>query len=195
MYENEYEEYMRSVLGYPTNNTYIGNSFPYRNSVKNQSYENLYPDIYKMLKPMVDKVCENYRNSTISNDVLEAMATEIYQNIESDINVVDINATVQEAESNLTRSNKGGTSNTSTSNSKDENLTRGCCGNPTLKDLIKILLLNQIINNNSNRPPRPPFNPYPPRPPMPPRPPFRDMENYGLYDNNMNGDFNSPYYQ
>jgi hypothetical protein len=179
MYENEYEEYMRNVLGYPTNNTYMCKSFPYRNSENNQNYESFYPDIYKMLKPMIDKVCENYRNSTLSKEVLEDMATEIYQNIESDINVVGINASVQETESKFARNGM----NIATTNEKEEKLTRGCCGNPVLKDLIKILLLNHIINNNTNRPPRPPFNPYPPRPP---RPPYRDLDNIGYYDNYYN---------
>lgn len=188
MYENEYEDYMRNILGYPVNaNTYMSNSFPYRNNTNVEHYENLYPDIYKMLKPMVQKVCNNYRGSTITDDTLESMATEIYNNIESDITAVNINVTTAEAGNNMVRSNNKSTSKVpANSKDNDEELTRGCCGNPVLKDLIKILLLNQLINNNHNRPPRPPRPPFNPYPPRPPRPPYRDFENSGYYDNYMN---------
>lgn len=62
---------------------------------------------------------------------------------------------------------------------------RSTPGNPILRDLIKILVLNQLINNRPPRPGRPPMPPPPPRPPYnrPPRPSFRDMD-----------DMNHPYY-
>ena len=62
-----------------------------------------------------------------------------------------------------------------------------------MKDLIKILLLNQIINNNNNRPPRPPA-PRPPYPPRPPRPMYRDFENQAYYNNNNYNNFINPNY-
>ena len=83
MYNNEYEEYMRSILGYPisnemnTYNTVYENTntfFPYRsgtNYTNENGYENLYPEIYKILKPMVTKICDNTRYESFSNDALE----------------------------------------------------------------------------------------------------------------------------
>lgn len=44
--------------------------------------------------------------------------------------------------------------------------------NKLLRDLIKILILNRLVNNN--RPPMPP--PMPPRPPRPPMPPHHRIE-------------------
>lgn len=199
MYENDYEEYMRSILGYPNNNNtyHQPTSFPYRNTINEINYDDLYPDIYKILKPMIKKICDNPNYRSITNETLEAMTTEIYNNIESDINLVNINITTSPNSSELTREAEkskninNNTRNTvnankvSSSSNKEE--TRQCCGNPTLRDLIKILILNQLLNNNANRPPRPPV---PPRPPIMPYPPFRDtsynyreLENPAYYGN------------
>ena len=64
---------------------------------------------------------------------------------------------------------------------------RGGPNNPILRDLIKILLLNQLIHNRPPVPGRPPF-PGPPRPPYnpAPRPPFRtdDSSDYSFYTDN-----------
>lgn len=186
MYNNEYEDYMRSILGYPiqnemnTYNNVYGNSasfFPYRSGVtyaNENNYESLYPEIYKILKPMVRKICDNTRYESISNDTLEIMANEIYSNVESDIDVINVNINTKEAETsgNFARKDMSVRQN----KTKDEN-SRNCCGNPTLKDLIKIMIIKQLIENNKNRPPI-----RPPRPPFP-RPPYRELENPAIYNN------------
>ncbi|MBP3707983.1 MAG: hypothetical protein J6J36_05190 [Clostridia bacterium] len=220
MYENEYENYMRSVLGYSSNNTtYNVNSFPYRsnNNIKN-NYEHLYPDIYKVLKPMVNKVCSNVRSMDISTEIIDDMANEIYNNIESD--TLDIRHSATGTENSL-KSNENGVreksdyrlkgnsdssckgANTASNNQRGNSSTignhksnssdsttdkntreqnRDCCGNPTLKDLIKILIITQLISNGQNRPPKPP-------PPYPPRPNYRDLESPPYYNNNLYGEF------
>lgn len=185
MYENEYENYMRSVLGYPINNTYNVNSFPYRqnnNFIKN-NYEQMYPDIYKVLKPMVKKVCSNVRSMDVSPEIIENMTDEIYNNIESD--TMDTTASNNHRANNRTTGDyKSGSSN----NTVDKNASadsRGCCNNSTLKDLIKILIITQLISNCNNRPPQPP--PYPPCPP--PRPNCREFEGSSFSDNNFYGGF------
>ena len=221
MYENEYENYMRSVLGYsPNNTTYNVNSFPYRlnNNIKN-NYEHLYPGIYKVLKPMVTKVCSNVRSMDISTEVIDNMANEIYNNIESD--TIDIRDSASETKNSL-KSNESGVkgksdyglkassdssckgSNTASNNQRGNSGTIGnhktnssdsttdkntraqncdCCGNPTLKDLIKILIITQLISNSQNRAPKPPPQPYPPRPN------YRDLESPPYYNNNFYGEF------
>ena len=190
---NEYEDYMRSVLGYPSNqvaydtygfsydhnNTY----FPYRananESVDNSKYENLYPEIYRILKPMITKACSNVTIDDISNDRLEVMANEIYTNVESDIDVVNVNITTQD---NLNQSR-----NSMNVKEVSDDEKRFSPRNPILKDLIKILILRHLLNNRPNRPGRPGM---PPRPPMPPhnnpmpRPPYRgELENFPAYNN------------
>ncbi|MBP3502905.1 MAG: hypothetical protein J6K42_05490 [Clostridia bacterium] len=189
MYNNEYEDYMRSILGYPIQNemnTYRDNNlfFPYRSGIaytNENNYESLYPEIYKILKPMVRKVCNNPRYGSISNDTLEIMANEIYNNIESDIDVINVNINTKEAETsgNLARTDM----KVSQSKIKDEE-SRICCGNPTLKDLIKIMIIKQLIENNGNRPP------IRPRPQFP-MPPHRELENPAIYNSDYTA--NQPF--
>ena len=60
-----YEEYMRSVLGFDTQNTYnmySSDSIDQMNAMNNiqqQELENCYPDIYRIVYPMVQKACMN----------------------------------------------------------------------------------------------------------------------------------------
>lgn len=204
MFDNEYENYMRSILGYPIqneintyNNVYGNNNsyFPYRsgNSYTNENrYENLYPDIYRILKPMIKKICNDCNNSDISEDTLEKMSTEIYNNIESEINVVNVNiTTTREAENRKNVVSSRNNMKVSQNQSKDEPL-RTCCGNPTLKDLIKILILNQLLENNSNRPPMPPrphFQPF-----FMQGQPYRELESPAIYNSNYNSNQSYQYY-
>ena len=99
------------------------------------------------------------------------MANEIYSNVESDIDVINVNINTKEAETSGKMARKD--MNIKQNQAKDET-SRACCGNPTLKDLIKIMIIKQLIENNKNRPPiRPPF----------PRPPYRELENPAIYNN------------
>lgn len=113
MYDNGYEDYMRSVLGYPYANQNMYNTygsmyentggcfFPYRSGTscnlaeKESKFENMYPEIYKILKPMVKKACSNNIIDEISNDDIDIMTDDIYTNVCSDIDVVNINVTAE----------------------------------------------------------------------------------------------------
>lgn len=201
MYNNDYENYMRSVLGYPIQNemntydVYSSNSyFPYRYDTTNydntRKYEELYPDIYRILKPMIKKVCERQNYNEVSGDILDNMTNEIYSNIEQDIDVVNVNVTTtREAEKQESIQRKD--FKVSQKDVKDEQTRAQCCKNPTLKDLIRILIIQQLLENNKHRPPRPPFGF---RPPFPPRPPYRELENPSIYSNNYSSDQSYPYY-
>ena len=58
---NSYEEYMQNVLGVKSQNTYMQgmeNYFePRIQEVNMQEINNLYPDIYRIVYPMVQKAC------------------------------------------------------------------------------------------------------------------------------------------
>ena len=92
--ETAYEEYMRNVLGYmPTyrlvnvfnNDYYIMQT---RNDVvmENNKYEELYPDIYRKLYPLVCNECRNV-TTQITNDTLEKMTENVYKAIEIDLKI------------------------------------------------------------------------------------------------------------
>lgn len=198
MYYNEYEDYMRSVLGYnnrnsvnPYNENYEQNyySMPTYNSnpiMLKDNVEDLFPDIYKIINPMVCKVCQN-NTRPITNELVEQMTMEVYTNIEADeINVVNVNIETRES-NNIKTINQKQTENREVKDSKKqqesvENRSTNesrvpRTNNPLLRDLIKILILNQLLGGNfPGRPPmRPPFPGHggpgvPPRPPV--RPPF-----------------------
>ena len=168
---NEYEDYMQS--NYPMNNTYdVYNQynpyFPYRarSNFNNSKYEVLYPEIYRKLKPFVEDACNKSRNSEVSNDLLEVMSSDIYSKVSQDGDVVNSNITTKEAEGST------GSAKKDFRVAENQNDVRGCCNNPMLKDLIKILLIQQLLKNNN---PRPPF-PKPPYTPNPPRPPYRAID-------------------
>jgi len=79
MYYQNYEDYMRAVLGYPTENRDIyqmnyfdevqNNIMPYQNT---KELENCYPEIYRIINPIVCEICDKC-NVPITRDVVENM--------------------------------------------------------------------------------------------------------------------------
>ena len=230
MYYQNYEDYIRSILGYPVQNnmgcslgyntdqtnTYSNANIEYLTSMPRYSNEilDLYPEIYKIVNPMVCKICEA-NTKPITSELIEQMTDEIYLNLESDTNIDDeiinirVNLPNSEAEANRNRQVQKNAQNTSGNTSKrirdnrqdnssknrveetanatsqpreDRQIRRR---NNTLRDLIKILILNQLLGGR--RPQRPP-RPFPPRPPFPggprpnPRPPIMPRD---TYNNNL----------
>lgn len=148
-YEQDYNDYM----------DYANYSMPQQTDRNNEMLENCYPDIYKLVYPMVQKTCmQNTR--AISNELIDQMTDEIYFAIEDD----NLNRSVEQNKSRDITNNQ--------SQKKQENRgyndRQGVVGNQGLRDLIKILILRELINKPIFRP-RPPM----PRPPRPPRPPMR----------------------
>ncbi len=93
MYNYSYEEYMNNLLGYNTNNmrndTYANPNMveEYEGvSTYNQEdsqLEECYPDIYKIVYPMVCKACM-YVNGNITEELVDRLTNEIYEAVESD---------------------------------------------------------------------------------------------------------------
>ena len=242
MYYQNYEDYMRNILGYPvqvstlssnTYNSYLGTEYEYSMQQPRYSREilDLYPEIYKIINPMVCKICE-VNTKPITRELIEQMTDEIYLNIESDpavenvvnvkVNLPDDNLEQRKGEKEDSRQNIGNKNSKLQSNinqsrdlsnnysrnryqenkkevieSSTENKKVGQNGsnresknvelnenkqinrrrNNTLRDLIKILILNRLLGGNFRphrpNPPRPPFpggqRPNMPRPPIEPR--------------------------
>lgn len=105
MYYQNYEDYMRQVLGYPINDPNIYEKYDYRNEqtyedtysyrnqvVTNMSEEeirNCYPDIYHLIYPMICKVCDS-NTEPITKELIDKMTTEVYNAIEDTNTVVNI---------------------------------------------------------------------------------------------------------
>lgn len=162
-----YEDYMRSVYGYePINyrNTYFQDFSV--NQVDDSMAEELYPDIYKLVYPMVQKACmENTR--PLNRNVVDDMTNEIYFAIE-DENRAENRGTSEKTNNKVIDSKLKDTSksdNKQLNRSEDRQIR-----NRGLNDLIRILILRELFGRPGFRPGRPP-RPTPP-PPMGPRPPM-----------------------
>lgn len=153
MYNSNYEEYMRNVLGYSfvpkdtyqmQENIYEVGRIP---DFENETLENLYPDIYRMIYPMVQKACMQ-RNGVINGKAIDEMTEEIYRAMEeTETRTID----------STTKINSDVRANSSQPVKKTE--TRQ--NNFLLRDLIRILILRELLQR-PGRPPRPPMG----RPPI-----------------------------
>lgn len=125
----------------------------------------MYPEIYTLLSPMIEKTIAENREKEITEELIETMTKQVYDAIEEDMNVKQVSTTP------ISLSDKNRNMNSPIKPVANNNIqVARRPGNTTLRDLIKILLINNIINNlRPNRPnpnPRPPHRPNE-RPPMP----------------------------
>ena len=196
MYDNNYEEYIRSILGYPNTTNFNQNQMyqneyaePIQTNTRN-NLEEFYPEIYKIIYPMVKKACVGNMRAN-SREEIEQMTDEIYSALE-DSNQINVNINLgntvsttnanrvenrtemQRKEVQRKTSEKQGVENRNV-----ETESRRRPSNTNLRDLIKILLIRELLGRpHHNFPPRPPHNP--PRPPM--RPPIMPRNYQPLYD-------------
>ena len=146
-----------------------------RQMMQQEDLESMYPDIYNIVYPMVRKAC-NQNTRPVTRELVDEMAQDIYSNIEAD-NIVNLNINVQNIGNETNRgtenSIKPQVENVSGENrgKEDRQVRRG-----PVFDLIKILLLRELIGRRPGgcRPgecgPRPPRPPRPWEPGRPPRP-------------------------
>ena len=145
---NSYEEYMQSVLGVKGQNTYMQgmeNYFEPRHQETNfQEVNNLYPDIYRIVYPMVQKACSRRNVMTLDNIQLNEMVEEIYNAIEPSEEMV--------------RGEEGTPKNGDVKNPRVKE-TRRPNNNFLLRDLIRILIIRELLQGGwqGGGMPRPPM--------------------------------------
>ena len=186
MYSDSYEQYIRSILGYPMQQSFENNQMYGYNTSYSQTYrqnsnselEDCYPEIYKIIYPMVNKACMT-NTRPVSRELVEDLTEEIYSAIEgnNEINItINLENDVRKSEVSADKAQNRGevkVKENSKSISKEEvskvkedrqarHINRG------LRDLIRILLIRELLGRpifpGGNRPPMPP---RPPRPPFP----------------------------
>lgn len=172
-----YDEYIRSILGYPPvniyNNANLNSANTYTQVSVNMELEQYYPEIYKIIYPMITKKCNNVSNN-LTNEDIENMTDEIYSAVEENNQIqvnINLGNDIKSSQTNTvkTTSNKAEVKVSETA--KENRNTRQINGG--LRDLIKILLIRELINR--------PGRPQMPRPPMPgPRPPIRPPYRPGI---------------
>ena len=194
MYNNVYQEYINNMLGGVPRNQSAFENMPlatnnmYDNyqmqSNTNLDLERFYPELYKLLYPMIQTAC--MRNTKpITEETIDEMVKEIYTsfNADGDMTILNINLTnntngktkAAEQQSSLNRtSSKTSSAETRTSEADETRVARP--NNFVLNDLIRILLIRELLGRPGNRSPiRPGFPPQ--RPGGPGRPPFRPRGN------------------
>lgn len=182
LYQNTYDPMLRNTNCYNQIDdfeqyNYEQNSFyepiPYDNfsnySTRNlaSDLENLYPEIYKIVYPMIQKAC-SHNNKPVDENLIDDMTDDIYSNIEAD-NIINLNINVE--------NNRNESATSKEKNNRCKTTENRQFNNP-IRDLIRILLIRELLDRPGYRPPRPrpPGPVFPgshfPRPPRPPRPGF-----------------------
>jgi len=154
MYNSSYEEYMTNVLGYNIRpqNTYqdLGNVYEVQqvNDYEDRSLEELYPETYRIIYPMVQKVCMR-GTGIINEELISEMTNEVY-------NAMIERETRQQKENSK---NSAEIRNGNLQNTRKIEETRQ--NNFMLRDLIRILIIRELLRRR-RRPGRPPMRPpYP----------------------------------
>lgn len=140
-----YNDYMRNMSGYPNMRDAMP-MFPYPNNPYSDDLERMYPDVYKVIYPIVCFTCDNI-TVPVTYSMVDAMTNEIYDKVEADgrinINIAfDIDTRDNELNENELM---------------DSNERRPRRRNRFLRDLIRILLLRELIDR---RPKHHHFRPY-----------------------------------
>lgn len=135
MYNKDYEEYMRTVLGYKPNNEDIYNTY---DNNYNMDYNRFYPEIYNKLDPIVSRVC-SMNTKPINDDTINEMIDSIIANV----NLDEYMEYVREEP----KLKNGDVRNP---NAREEYRQRR--PNRLLRDLLRILILNRLLNSQRPRP-------------------------------------------
>jgi len=131
---NNYEEYMQNVLGMNVPNTYnmqdsMNYYQPRTQNVNLQDVNRLYPEIYKIVYPMVQKAC-GQRNVSVLNEVqINEIVEEVYNAIEPGDDVPLDRENVRNGDVKNPRAKE----------------TRRPNNNYLLRDLIRILIIRELL--------------------------------------------------
>ena len=144
-------------------NPYINSNMVPNNMNPNNNFSSLYPSIYRILMPVIARILQNSNYQILNEDVLNNMVDTVYNIVEGQIDYSDDpnnilnNYTISNSSSNssnMQNLNNNNSQNNQTSKSSDtktqsSNTTNiNNRDNSLLKDIIKILLLREILMKN-----------------------------------------------
>lgn len=146
----DYDEYMRNLIGYPNMRTSMSPSmyqpmFSYSNmDTDSDDLERMYPEVYRVVYPMVCTACDNIR-TPVTEEMVDMMTDDIYDRVEADGRInIDISVEVRNNPSN----------NEEIRETRQRMPRRR---NRFLRDLIRILLLRELLRRRRPRFPMRPF--------------------------------------
>ena len=83
MYYQNYEDYIRRVLGYPIQNNNNNNMSTYIIEEDNR-LEELYPEIYNKIESIIDEM--NFTNNKITKEEIDSLVEAVYKKINTSRN-------------------------------------------------------------------------------------------------------------
>ena len=172
MYYQNNDDYMRDFFyfnqnpnmnnmgwGYMPNNMGNINGMNNTGYMQNNNLESLYPNIYRILQPVVRRVVANSNYQYLTEEVLNNMVDTVYNIVEGDRSLNTIETSSRPENTTATENARRNSNTSSSSNSNNSNTTTNLQSrnnemnnnNNLLKDLIKILILQEIARNNTRR--------------------------------------------
>lgn len=143
MYNRDYEEYMKTVLGYKPNQEVYNNTYNNYDTY-NRDYSEFYPEIYNKLDPIVTSVC-SMNTKPINQETIDEM-----------INAIVTNVNLDEYMEFVREEPKLKNGDVRNPNVKENSENRQRRPSRLLRDLLRILILNKLFDFGRPRP-RPPF--------------------------------------
>lgn len=142
------------------NNQIFMNPGIFSNNMPVQNLNNLYPSIYRILNPVISRIVSN-NNQLVSEDLLNNMTDTVFNIVEGQIDFGDDQAQGNNRSDNQSAStnSSSNTSNNSSSNRTSEstrlnnqnvqtNNARHNRNDSLLRDLIKILIIKELLSRN-----------------------------------------------
>lgn len=149
---NVYQEYINSIFHTDLNynrleqtnfeNTVNTNQL-FQNSINNQNIEKFYPELYKLIYPMIQNACMKNTNE-LSEETINNIVKEIYSNFVSDDNNNDEFRSGKSSEAVSVVKSKNFTSINSKKSETIPEKSEIKQDNYVLRDLIKILVLREL---------------------------------------------------
>lgn len=142
-YQN-YDDYMRSILGYNNmnSNMCMNNAVPYQDMYRDcDDLERMYPDTYRIVYPMVVSACDMV-TMPVTEEMVDRMTDDIYDRAVTDSRInIDINIGMESRDDSESRQ-------------MDER-RRPRRRNRFFRDFIRVLLLRELLRRRRRFPMRP----------------------------------------
>lgn len=144
-----YDDYIRNSFGFSNMNCpnmYMNNQMSFQNMYQsNEDLERMYPDTYRIVYPMVVSACNMVSiNTPITEAMVDRMTDDIYDRAVADSRIsIDINIEIENRENNDSRQ------------ISEDVSQRRPRRNRFFRDLIRILLLRELLRRRRRFPIRP----------------------------------------
>lgn len=148
MFYQDNKDYMRDSYFYGMN-PYMQNNFQMPMNQNFMNLENMYPQIYRIINPVVNRVIGNTNYPYITEDTLNNMTDTIYNIVEGDVSSLSMQEEVTQAvNANANSNNRSQNSNNPTTDRRSNNSNNNS-SSELLRDLIKIILIKELLSRRN----------------------------------------------